>query len=77
MIIWMSGAMGRRISVPQGYIVFGTDYKKLFISKRQVALAIFGSILLNAGGVGLCVAAIHNMNKTSYLDVPVTRSSAP
>ena len=70
--------MGRRNFVPQGYNVLADKYnKKLFISKRHVALAIFGSILLNVSGVGLCLAAIHHMNKTSYLDTPVTRSSAP
>lgn len=51
--------------------------KKLFISKRQKALSIFGGILVGVLGVGLLVGTIDHMIKTSYLDVPVTRSSAP
>ena len=62
-------AMGRRVSIPQGYYVFDKYNKKLFISKRDLALSIFGGILVNVFAVGLCAAAI--------AVVDIFRSSAP
>lgn len=51
--------------------------KKLFISKRHLALSIFVGIFINVSGVGLCVAAIHHMNITSNLDAPETLVERP
>jgi len=77
-VIWISDGMGRRCIVPQGYRVFDKyNDKKLFISKRQKALSIFGGILVGVFGVASCTGAIHHMNVTSNSDVPVSRSSAP
>lgn len=68
--------MGRRNVVPQGYTVLDRYNKKLFISKRHRALAIFGGVLVGVFGVGSCAGAITYMN-ASYADVPAARSSAP